>query len=61
METEARVREPPEPNPYPRRKWVEYGALPAAIIFWTAVFLFAPRAPEYRRRHPCTSNIKQIT
>jgi len=55
------VTEPPEPNPYPRRKWVEYGALPAAILFWTAVFLFAPRAPRRRVRSPCTSNIKQIT
>jgi len=57
------VRERPEPNPYPRRKWVEYGALPAAILFWTAVYLFAPQLPQprYRRRSPCASNLKLIT
>lgn len=51
-----------EPNPYPRRKWVEYGALPVAILFWAAVFFFAPRSGESGRpRDPCTSNLKQIS
>jgi len=54
------VTDPSEPNPYPRRKWVEYGALPAAILFWVAVFLFAPRGPN-RRRSNCLSNLKCLT
>lgn len=29
---EARVTERPGPNPYPRRKWIEYAAPPVAIL-----------------------------
>ncbi len=55
------MTERPEPNPYPRRKWVEYGALPAAVLFWVGVYAFAPRPySRHRGRHPCVSNLKQI-
>jgi len=56
------VTERHEPNPYPRRKWIEYGALPAAVLFWTAVVLFAPgRHSETGSRGPrCSSYLKQL-
>jgi hypothetical protein len=56
------VTERPEPNPYPRRKWIEYGALPAAVLFWVGVYLFAPVpcARTTTRRTRCASNLKQI-
>ena len=55
------MSEGPERNPYPRRRWIEYGALPVAVVFWVAVVALGPRP---RRRHyqrsRCMSNLKQI-